>query len=222
MFVCDAVVPFPLLLFYIHDVTTRPLGGRHAAVIPALPEEYDASTPLGSHQSEKEKDRRDSEDAAQSPMSQQQDLQPGLTQIVLPPPTNAEALNIQEYRPPAPQKEKEVVERRSARMGTRTTSPARSHRKMSPSSAQAAIDSHPPPHPRTHPRHTHSHSHHTRSVSQSNRRESGRQESPYTSTGASPPPVPATFASILNAYPAPPESASASQFARGTSESGGE
>lgn len=27
----------------------RPLGGRHAAVIPALPEEYDASMPLGAY-----------------------------------------------------------------------------------------------------------------------------------------------------------------------------
>ena len=27
----------------------RPLGGRHAAVIPALPEEYDASLPLGAY-----------------------------------------------------------------------------------------------------------------------------------------------------------------------------
>lgn len=32
------------LVFFI-----RPLGGRHAAVIPALPEEYDASMPIGAY-----------------------------------------------------------------------------------------------------------------------------------------------------------------------------
>ena len=36
----------------------RPLGGRHAAVIPALPEEYDSSLPIGDYyptQSERER-----------------------------------------------------------------------------------------------------------------------------------------------------------------------
>lgn len=35
-------------------VSSRPLGGRHAAVIPALPEEYDASMPIGAYYPKRE------------------------------------------------------------------------------------------------------------------------------------------------------------------------
>jgi hypothetical protein len=35
-------------------IVFRPLGGRHAAVVPALPEEYDASMPLGAYYPKKE------------------------------------------------------------------------------------------------------------------------------------------------------------------------
>lgn len=35
-------------------IVFRPLGGRHAAVIPALPEEYDASMPLGAYYPKRE------------------------------------------------------------------------------------------------------------------------------------------------------------------------
>lgn len=35
-------------------LSSRPLGGRHAAVIPALPEEYDASMPIGAYYPKRE------------------------------------------------------------------------------------------------------------------------------------------------------------------------
>lgn len=34
--------------------SSRPLGGRHAAVVPALPEEYDASMPIGAYYPKRE------------------------------------------------------------------------------------------------------------------------------------------------------------------------
>jgi hypothetical protein len=216
---------------YIHErcEPTRPLGGRHAAVIPALPEEYDASVPMGPYyvpDRERDKDRRDVDEKTMSPnlshaQQQQLALQPGLTQIVLPPPTTSETLNIQEYQPPAPlSKEKGPVEKRVTRMSARAASPSSSpYRKASLSPTPY----YPPP--------PHAHGHHTRSASQASRmREESSssspplapapapQPSPYmttaggvanTSGGSSssppplPPPVPATFASIMNAYPAP-------------------
>ena len=36
------------------SLSSRPLGGRHAAVVPALPEEYDASMPIGAYYSKRE------------------------------------------------------------------------------------------------------------------------------------------------------------------------
>jgi len=36
------------------SLSARPLGGRHAAVIPALPEEYDASMPIGAYYPKRE------------------------------------------------------------------------------------------------------------------------------------------------------------------------
>lgn len=36
------------------SLSSRPLGGRHAAVIPALPEEYDASMPIGAYYPKRE------------------------------------------------------------------------------------------------------------------------------------------------------------------------
>lgn len=35
-------------------MSSRPLGGRHAAVIPALPDEYDASMPIGAYYPKRE------------------------------------------------------------------------------------------------------------------------------------------------------------------------
>src|ERR1700722_15052505 len=221
------------LLFDIHETSRlcRPLGGRHAAVIPALPEDYDTSTSLGVYHPP-DRDRRETEEQIMSPTiqqasptSSQQPLQPGLTQIVLPPPTTSETLNIQEYQPPAPHKE--VPERRATRASTRTVSPARSHRKMSPSPVSGTghsaegVDPYPSsPRPRPH---THTHSHHTRSSSQASRRDLAPQPSPYMMTNAngpgssiSPPHVPATFASIMNAYPAPPAPASPRPGTAGT------
>ncbi|RDB14850.1 hypothetical protein Hypma_016380 [Hypsizygus marmoreus] len=44
-----------------------PLGGRHAAVIPALPEEYDASLPIGAYQFTQDKLKRDATSTPESP-----------------------------------------------------------------------------------------------------------------------------------------------------------
>lgn len=132
---------------------TRPLGGRHAAVIPALPEEYDASMPIGAYYpTERDRLKREGSQVPESPRTshypphimaqqrgssvtsqprsasqsqvspsptaqlpspapqlqgqpanqfvQQSQQQQGLTQIVLPPPTTSEMLNIQEYEHP--------------------------------------------------------------------------------------------------------------------------
>jgi hypothetical protein len=120
-----------------------------------------------------------------------QPLQAGVTQIVLPAPTSSETLNIQEYHPPA----LKDSEKRT-----------RSHRHTSGSpNARTSADHYPP-----------AHAHHTRSSSRLSRQDPTNQ-SPYlaNAVSASPPPVPATFASILNAYPAPsvsPRPASLSEF----------
>jgi len=179
----------------------RPLGGRHAAVIPALPEEIEPSTNVSSyHMSDREKDRRGMDDLSRSPPYQQssahhlspsppQPLQAGVTQIVLPAPTSSETLNIQEYHPP-------VLKESEKR--------TRSHRHTSHSPNAPA------------------HAHHTRSSSRLSRQESSpsTNQSPYlaNAVSASSPPVPATFASILNAYPAPsvsPQPGSLSEFVNG-------
>ena len=205
----------------------RPLGGRHAAVIPALPEEYDSATAGAYHPADREKDPgrdRRGDDPSGSPPYQQisahhlspsppQPLQPGVTQIVLPPPTSSETLNIQEYHPP-PQKESD---KRTTRGTNHAVSPSptstRSQRRTSRSpSARTNADHYPPPH-----------AHHTRSSSRLSRPDSSsstNQPSPYLAN-ASPPPVPATFASILNAYPAPsasPRPGSSSDFTNGAAE----
>ena len=61
-----------LLLFRLHLLTSfmcsRPLGGRHAAVIPALPEEYDAATPRGPmYHSPLEREKRIRSEGSASP-----------------------------------------------------------------------------------------------------------------------------------------------------------
>ena len=47
-----------LLVIIFKLIYFSPLGGRHAAVIPALPEEFDSSIPLwGYYPSERERER---------------------------------------------------------------------------------------------------------------------------------------------------------------------
>ncbi|KAF9465260.1 F/Y rich C-terminus-domain-containing protein [Collybia nuda] len=196
-----------------------PLGGRHAAVIPALPEEYDASMPIGAYYpSEREKLKRAGANAdaprgmshypqhiiaqaeaeraqhqalaqsqAQQSNSQQaagqhstdQQQQPGGAQTASTS-SNSDPTNVQNYHQGGPS-------RNSSTSGNRGSSnPAQSSRSSSeqPHAAQSNSQSQPPP--------------------------GGPHHSPYVGT-ANPPPapptsvpaVPATFASIMNAYPAP-------------------
>lgn len=117
----------------------------------------------------------------------QQQLQPGLTTIILPPPTTSETLNIHEYQPPVKETEKRVTRGRAATRGT-------SHSQS------------PTPGVRRSPiMRTRASSRHEASPEQplaSNQAQPANR-SPYLVTRPSPPPVPATFASIMNAYPAP-------------------
>ncbi|KAF8552558.1 hypothetical protein OG21DRAFT_1511365 [Imleria badia] len=141
-----------------HFAEGGPLGGRHAAVVPALPEDPndgfvdDAMTTPYTH--------------PPPPHMQSQSF----TTILLPPPTQADTLSIHEYRPP-PIKDPEPKRQNS---GNSSTSNARS---------LAYSHSVSPP-----PRHANS----TTPI-----------PPPYGNTSA-PPAVPATFASIMNAYPTQP------------------
>ncbi|OJA20192.1 hypothetical protein AZE42_04616 [Rhizopogon vesiculosus] len=128
-----------------------PLGGRHAAVVPALPE--DQSNVVDGHVD-------DIHSYAHPPPHLQS--QP-FTTIVLPPPQSADTLSIHEYRPPS---QRDNEDRRHVHSHN-----TRQHANPSPPIM-------PPPQ---------------------------QQQSPYL-TGANAPapqPVPATFASIMNAYPTP-------------------
>ncbi|KAF8895636.1 hypothetical protein BD779DRAFT_742650 [Infundibulicybe gibba] len=120
------------------------------------------------------------------PAQKPQPAQQGLTQIVLPPPTTSETLNIQEYQPPAPERRttrQSIANSNAAR--TASQSPAPGGRGARPTSRSPSV-------------------HQTRSNSRTQ-----PQHSPYLANAnapastATPPPVPATFASIMNAYPAP-------------------
>ncbi|EGN94045.1 hypothetical protein SERLA73DRAFT_97431 [Serpula lacrymans var. lacrymans S7.3] len=209
-----------------------PLGGRHAAVIPALPEDYDAATNGGStpgppasaahgyidshNYSDAHPPYPDGQFSQQSHYADAQvhpnyadaHVEDRLTPpyhllppqahphgqaqtIVLPPPT-AETLNIHEYHhPPASTKErahghgygkgKEDAHIHGHGHDTRS----RRAYTPQPQHHHQAQHSHPQP---QHPYQTPS--------------QQSQQHSPYLSN-TEPVPVPATFASIMNAYPAP-------------------
>jgi hypothetical protein len=168
-------------------ILTRPLGGRHAAVIPALPEEQGTIPP---NQEAKDHRRASVSDKEEPPSpshqqrtSTQQQFQSGLTTIVLPPPTTSDTLNIQEYQPPPKDADKRMTRGRAAARGAESPTPGGPQRSPSMRTrggsrnelAEKSVQ--PPPQSST--------------------------RSPYLVTLPSPPAVPATFASIMNAYPAP-------------------
>jgi len=135
-----------------------PLGGRHAAVVPALPE--DQSSIADGH-------AEDIHSYIHPPAHLQS--QP-FTTIVLPPPQSADTLSIHEYRPPS---QRDIEDRRQ------NTSHSQSTRQLanpSPPNMTPTSQASPPPQ---------------------------QQQSPYLAGANAPLPVPATFASIMNAYPAP-------------------
>jgi hypothetical protein len=210
----------------------RPLGGRHAAVIPALPEDYQDQGALAAHHPDhqvKEQRRRtsvsDKEELPSPTVSQhrtstpsQQQPQQGLTTIILPPPTTAETLTIQEYKPPSKDNTTKRVTRgrAAARNGSQSESPTpAATTRRSPSmrtrgssrneaAAQSRSGSVQPAAPQ---------------------QSSGQTVSPYIRDHPSPPPVPATLASIMNAYPGPgpaaPESTNETTQVNGSGNSNG-
>jgi hypothetical protein len=192
------------------DIHCRPLGGRHAAVIPALPEDYQEQGALASHHPDgqvREQRHRasvsDREDLPSPTVPQhrtstpsQQQVLPGLTTIILPPPTTAETLTIQEYKPPMRDAEKRVTRGRAATRGasnSESPTPGASTRK-SPSMRTRGNSRQDPAEP------SRSGSAQPSTQAQS----SGQTMSPYIRDHSLPPPaVPATLASIMNAYPGP-------------------
>lgn len=156
--------------------------------MPALPEELDPNNQTRDHR------RRPSVTDKEEPLSpslqtpSQQHLQPGLTTIVLPPPTTSETLNIHEYQPPP---EKRMTRGRAAAHSGHSESPGPAAPHRSPSMRTRAVS-------RNEQRAD------SQSTSVQPPQAPGSNHSPYiVHRPSSPPPVPATFASIMNAYPGP-------------------
>ncbi|KAG9308865.1 hypothetical protein JVU11DRAFT_11324 [Chiua virens] len=174
-----------------HFVEGGPLGGRYAAVIPALPEDHDPNAPNDGFVDDTMTAHYTHPPPPPPPHIQSQSF----TTILLPPPAQADTLSIHEYRPP-PAKEFD-----SKRQNTSNTNCSISH-----------------------PSNTRSHAH-TNSTSSPNLNPSGSplpnhansstpipppQQPPYVNASAAPA-VPATFASIMNAYPPQPSGREDSQ-----------
>ncbi|KAH9947436.1 hypothetical protein B0H21DRAFT_333507 [Amylocystis lapponica] len=213
-----------------HFVEGGPLGGRHAAVIPALPEDNEGNVQgvvYYEHEFDPDRPRElqiihvDSED-------------PSRVRQALPPPPSMKPLTFhQEYAPRPPERERERLERRNSRASNPaydeysnggSESPAH-HRPVSHSPViqrESTRDrererdhysphQHPPPgHARTSARA----SPHHRSPYQAHASahngpgpEPGTRMREYGPPGT-PPPVPPTFASIMHAYPQPPRAQS--------------
>jgi hypothetical protein len=123
----------------------------------------------------------------------QQQLLPGLTTIILPPPTTTDTLNIQEYQPPAKDAEKRVTRGRPAARG-----PSHSE------SPTPGTSTHRSPSMRTRGSSRQEAAAPSRSGSiQPQAQSSGQTVCPYIRDHSTPPSVPATLASIMNAYPGP-------------------
>lgn len=147
----------PIACAIMYGKTSSREGGRHAAVVPALPE--DQSSVADGH-------------AEDIPSYPHPPSHLPFTTIVLPPPQSADTLSIHEYRPPS---QRDVEDRRQISSHSHST---RQLANPSPPNATPNSQASPPPQ---------------------------QQQSPYLA-GANAPaplPVPATFASIMNAYPAP-------------------
>ena len=111
-------------------------------MIPALPEDYQEQGTLAAHhpsQDVRESRRRASISEKEEPHSpslhrtNMPSLHPGITTIVLPPPTTSEMLNIQEYQPPVREAEKRMTRgQAAARGGSRSGSPTPGRQQRSP------------------------------------------------------------------------------------------
>ncbi|KAI0917401.1 hypothetical protein AcW1_007402 [Taiwanofungus camphoratus] len=221
-----------------HFVEGGPLGGRHAAVIPALPEEHDGSGPAGAGTAyypergelevvEPARDLQIIHVDSHDPTARARAILP-------PPPSMPQPITFhQEYsRPPERSRE-----RRNSRASASAyddyhgESPAQPHRPMSHSPVlhrERDRDRHrertrsrdrgrdrsrdrfspaPPAHATRRSSFTSPHPHH-RSPYAGHNGEPGPGTPRGYMPAASPPPVPPTFASIMNAYPAPPMSSS--------------
>jgi len=151
-----------------------PLGGRHASVVPALPEEYDGS--FSYHEKEKEKRGRRDEDSDGGEVDE--DARPSSSQPLYIhqeyPAYDRRNSGYEEYgRPPSAASHSET-------RGAAPSSPSASRDQQ-----YQFVDAHGHPHA---------------AAGNGSAQASHSQQSPYN--GATPP-VPARFASIMNAYPEP-------------------
>ncbi|KAI0301210.1 F/Y rich C-terminus-domain-containing protein [Multifurca ochricompacta] len=159
---------------FVEGGSARPLGGRHATVVPALPDEYDSPNSSNGHE------RRGSRDSTSLDIIA--DGEPPISDMRGVPPErpysharrnsrNSNGGHLDDLPPISPRSH-----------GYTSQDPAfspRSAPRLSPRDV-------PPPNPYSRPSSTRSHS------------------PPPHQSPVAPPPVPAKFASILNAYPEPP------------------
>ncbi|EMD39574.1 hypothetical protein CERSUDRAFT_80961 [Gelatoporia subvermispora B] len=188
-----------------------PLGGRHAAVIPALPEDQEGSAAPAGYYMDRDGmdiDQRDRPRELQIIQVDTEDtghlrLASGAVKPLL-----FHQEYAQEYaRSAEHEREREHEPRSSGRRNSRGGASAYADYAEHASPPPHRPTSHSPSLPRD--RYAHSPSQHTRSHGQSPHM---HHHSPYqASNGAAssppPPPVPPTFASIMNAYPAAPRGA---------------
>jgi hypothetical protein len=129
--------------------------------------------------------------------SHSQMVQAGVTQILLPPPANADSLTIQEYHPPALKDDKPRMSGSGSPVSnifpspTSPSGPPRSYYRTRSDSIQSKTQSRSPSQPVVSPQPAH-------------QNPSPHVPHPSTAASSSTPPVPATFASIMNAYMEPP------------------
>ncbi|KAF7980654.1 hypothetical protein HWV62_37476 [Athelia sp. TMB] len=184
----------------------RPLGGRHAAVIPALPEDYQEQGSLAAHHPDvqvREQRRRASmsgekEELPSPPIAPQRRVSPptqaSLQTIILPAPTTGETLTIQEYQP---EREKRAPRsRKSPIAGTQgrhkgIVGPASRSPSAQPPGQMSTLVLVPTPQPPP-------------PAQASTLVETGQRHSPYMPDRPTPAGVPTSFASIMNAYPGQP------------------
>lgn len=213
--------------FFLVSVRRRHLGGRHAAVVPALPEDSDnGNGSTYGYPPERVGPEQDPPRQLQIIQMENEGAQQRL-------PTTMKPITFhQEYapQPPAPSSDRQLRERRNSRSSTsaheeyrvlqaaRPGSPAQNYRHASHSPAMMRE----PYSPQHHPSAPGGPSAHTRSHSRSSQdlrspyqghavspHHNGAEPGPalprsYGAATHTPPPVPAPFASIMNAYPAPP------------------
>lgn len=170
-----------------------PLGGRHAAVIPALPEEFDSTMPLGAYypsQRERERERERERDRERyRRTADDREPTPGSRSNPSPAPSlngRSSPIKMDDYSP-----------EHWTSNGASNGSPMRLHSSQSPALPPIRTESQSPALYREHSSPSQSYM----SGPQVNGSARSFEANP---TPPPPPPVPATFASIMNEYPLDP------------------